>query len=412
MKTVVPALLSLLLACVLVDAQETADAGTGSPRRMLIAVGQDAGGALTPGDLLQLSRSFQMQLQKATADVDVVEPPESLPNLSPTVLDAAARAAGADSWLSVNASGGWAALRLAARSSDLLTNAIVLDTAVTRSGWGSSQDLAVEEWAEIVQPIAGHYHRFAAVAATGTHGPMLATVTVRALPGTRITGLGEPALIVDQSGTASREMPAARQYELGAILRGYIYSRTSIFLSADRVVSLPQKPESVWSLDASLEDRAYPGVSLGWSPDPGRTTFRLGIQTYLFGLAFDSSEAVSSAPLSNIFLLAEVSPRTELGLLRSYLALEVFLRIDHPSGSTPWIDVLSPGGVKTIFGLELRTSPGGGFFLEYVPTLYFTQVPDYFEAALGAGSLPPGWFFGTSSALNLLSFRAGYRWQL
>ncbi len=412
MKTVVPALLSLLLACVLVDAQETAAASMGAPRRMLIVVEQDAGGSLTQGDLLQLSRSLQITLLSATGEIDVVEPAKPLRDLSPAVLDAAARAAGADSWLSVGASGGWAALTLAVRSSDLLTNAIVLDTTVTRTGWESPQDLSAEEWAEIVQPIAGHYHRIPLTTVSLQHGPVLATLTVKALPGTRITGLGEPALVVEQGGTASREMPAAHQYELGAILEGHAFSHQTIFLNTDKVVTFLQKPASTWSLDASLEDRAYPGVSLGWSPIPGRVTLRLGIQTFLFGLAFATSGVVASVPLSDIFIQAVATPVSELGPLSPYLGFEVFLRIDHPSGSVPALDALSPGGVKPIIGLELMTSPGGGFFVEYAPILYFTQVPDLLMAALGTGSVPPGWIFSPASALNLLSFRAGYRWQL
>ena len=76
------------------------------------------------------------------------------------------------------------------------------------------------------------------------------------------------------------------------------------------------------------------------------------------------------------------------------------------------LDALSPGGVKTIIGFELMSTPGGSVFIEYAPILYFTQAPELLMAALGPGSPPPGWIFRESSALNLLSFRVGYRWQL
>ncbi len=411
MKTVVPALLSLLIACAFVDAQETAATDTLAPRRMLLSVARDADGTFTPNDLLQISRSLQIKLLSATAEIDVVEPAEGITDHSSTGLNAAARAAGADSWLSVSAGGGWAALKLSVRSSDLIADTTVLDITVMRTGWESSQDLSGEEWAEIIQPIAGHYHRVA-VAVVAPQGPALARVTVTALPGTRITGLGEPALIVDESGAASREMPAAHQYTLDASLSGYFFISQQIFLAADKVVSFVQKPESTWSLDALLQDRGYPGVSFGWSPIPGRVTLKLGIRTYLFGLAFDAAGVISSSPLSDVLIQGIVSPIAELGPVRPYLGLEGFLRVDHPAGSVPSLDGLSPGGAKAIVGVELMTTPGGGFFLEYAPIMYFTETPELLKAALGPGSLPPGWIFSPASALNMLSFRAGYRWQL
>jgi hypothetical protein len=409
MKTVVPALLSLLLACAFVEAQETVAADTLTPRRMLINISRGADDAFTANDALQLSRSLQIKILAATSEITIVEPAAPLTDVSPAGLKAAAGAVGADSWLSVIADGGWASLSLSVRSADLVSDATVLDITVKRSAWGSPQDLATEEWAEIVQPLAGHYHRLP-VTVTRTIAP--ATLTVKALPGTRITGLGDAVVVVDDSGTASAELPAQHQYVLGASRPGYFYASQQVFLSTDKLITLVQAPESAWSIDASFQDRAYPGLSLGWSPVPGRVTLKLGIRTYLFGLAFGSDSLFVSSPLSDLFFAGTVSPIAELGAFRPYLGLEGFLRIEHRAGRTPSLEGLSPGGVKAVAGIELVVTPGGGFYLEYAPIMYFTQTPELLKAALGSGSVPPGWVFASASALNMLSFRAGYRWQL
>ncbi len=379
-------------------------------RRLLLVVAPDDSTTLAANDLFLLSRSVQMELQRATKEINVVEAAGSVPDLSEAGLAEAAKSAGADSWLSVIAGGGWSTLKLAVRSFDLISNAMVLDTTVTREGWQSPLDLSLESWDDIAQPIAGHYHMVEA--AVAPQGPRAALLTIKALPGTKISGLGPKPLVVDASGSLAQEMPVSRQYDIRASLIGHLPEHRQIYLEADRAVDFDQKPESRWTLDMSLQDRAYPGFSIAWSPRLGHFSFKLGITTYLVGLAFNSTGVFSSAPLSEAELQATAYLFPETGFFRLYTAQTFFLRVDHAIGTTPSLDSLSLGGMKGIIGAELLGSARGNWFFEYAPTVYFTHVPNMLQAALSSGSPPPGWLFFPSSAVNLLSFRAGYRWQL
>jgi hypothetical protein len=339
-----------------------------------------------------------------------VEPAQDSAQGDASLLASEAEAAGADSWLSISVGGEWSALELGVQSFDLISKAMVADLSVVREGWQSEQDLALETWNDIVQPIAAHYHMVET--AVAQQGPPRALLSVRALPGTKISGLGGLPLFVDESGTASREVPAARQYTLGASLVGYIFSSRQIYLEADRVVSFEQSPESHWTAEAAFQDRAYPGVGLAWSLRPGVFSFKLGITTYLVGLAFDANGVFASQPLSEIILQATAYWFPGASDFRFYTGEAFYLRIDHPAGSRSSLDALSFGGIKGIIGTELMVSPRGRLFFEYTATVYFGVAPELFKASLGPDKTPPGWVFTPTTAMNLLSFRAGYRWQL
>jgi hypothetical protein len=410
MKHFWAAIAFLLLSVWTAGAQDSATAEAKAPRRLLLVVTRDAEGSLSANDLLLLSRSVQMQVQKATDEIIVVESSEIVTDASAPQLNEAAKRVGADSWLWVIAGGGWSTLKLAVQSFDLISNDVVLDTTVAREGWQSPLDLALEPWDDIARPIAGHYHKVDI--AVAQEGPLLAVLSITALPGTRISGLGGPPLVADESGTASREVPSSRQYTLGASLAGYHFESRQIFLEADKVISFDQKPESRWTVEAALQDRGYPGISLAWSPTPGVFSLKLGITTYLVGLAFDSAGAFSSQPMSEVILQASTYWFAGTSFFRFYTADAFYLRIDHPEGSTPSVDSLSFGGIRGVLGAELMVSPPGSLFFEYAPTVYFGINPDLFKAALGPDKTPPGWVFNPTSAMNLLSFRAGYRWQL
>ena len=400
----------LLLLVATAHAQDTGAADTKAPRRLLLVVTRQVDGSLAANDLLMLSRSVQVQLQKATNEIVVVEPSEPVTDISAARLAEAAKVEGADSWLWVIAGGGWTTLKLAVQSFDLISNSLVLDSALAREGWQSPQDLAMETWDDIAQPLAGHFHMVTAAAVQ--QGPVLALLTITALPGTKITGLGGPALTADENGMTSREVSAPRQYTLRASLRGHAYVSKPVFVTSERVITLEQRQISSWAVDLSLQDRAYPGVALGWSPVPGVFTVKLGFTSYLVGIPLDSSGLLSSQPLTDLVLQADLyfSPVPEA--LRVYSGFGVYLRISHSASSLVSLDPLSFGGIKSILGVEFPVSSQGSLFMEYAPTAYFTAFPELLRASLGPGNSPPGWEFGTAVGINFLSFRAGWRWQL
>ena len=400
----------LLVVVFSAGAQDAGPPDGQAARRLLLVVTRAGNSTLAANDIQLLSRSILMQVQKATSEVVVVESPGSPADVSQTALEQAAKGAGADSWLSVAASGSWTALKLGVKSFDLISSSMVMDISVSRGEWQSALDLALEPWDEIVRPVAGHYHFVQTVASP--QGARLARLTIAAIPGTTIDGLGSPALVADENGTASRDVPVPREYTLHARLRGHSVVSSSIFVSGDRVVKLEQHPISSWALDFSLQDQAYPGVGLSWSPLPGIVAIELQVTSYLVGVSLGTAELFSSAPVTDVALQAGIYLPFQPRLIRAYTMLGVSVRIDSPLQSPLSLDALSPFAVKAMVGAELALSERGSFFLEYAPAAYFTAVPLLLQAALGPGNAPPGWLFTSGVGFNLLSFRAGFRWQL
>ena len=296
MKTVICRLCSpCSLRMRMVDAQENAAAGSGCLGgcslpldRAAVAPSPRAISCRSPAPSRSSSRK---RLRTSTW----WSPAESITDVSTARLDESARLFGADSWLSILADGGWANLRLSVAFLRPRCERGMLETTVTRTGWTSFAGPRFGGIARDRSTDSRPLPRIAAVTATA-EGVRLAMVTVKAPTGNEDIRSGRKSPDRRPERLSDREMPVSRQYELGAVLPGHFFSRQVFFLTADRTVSFVQKPESAWSLDASFEDRAYPGLSVGWSPVPGLVTLRLGVQTFLFGLAFDATGVFQALP--------------------------------------------------------------------------------------------------------------------
>jgi hypothetical protein len=248
-------------------------------------------------------------------------------------------------------------------------------------------------------------------------GPAVARLIIKARAGTRVTGDGVPSFQVGSDGTASLSLPASREYLLWAGLSGYYTSSTRIFLTTDRQVVLPQDPSPRWAVEASLQDLGYPRIDLTWFPAPHNAFFngaylKLGLMTYLVGLAFDSTKAISSAPLTNVEAQIGFYLNPAGSLFRFSVGLGAFVRVVTIPGSYFGLDPLSPWGMRGIVGMELSPFPRSRFFVELTPTLYMTPAPDVFRTLLGTDNTPPGWIPGDSSFADIFSLRFGYRWML
>ena len=380
------------------------------PRRVLLSLARDRTTELTEGDALMISRSLLARLQAASSEYIMIERPVSEVTESESDLSAEAGTEGADGWVSVTLSGSWSSMRLGVRAFDLLTNGDLVDQSFTRLGF-SLEDLPREGWGDIVRAVAPRYHS-ALSAAPVPAGSPVALLTVTARPGTRVTGLGASALEVGANGVASRSLPASREYLLRADLPGYYRLTSRIFLSADRNVTFHQERAPGWALEASVQDLGYPRVDVTWFPASGNAYLRLGLMTYLFGLAFNSEEAFSSAQLTNVEAQMGIYLNPAGSLFRFSVGIGCLLRVVTVPGVYFGLDPLSPWGVRATLGMEVSSAPRSRFFIELTPTAYMTPLPEVFAQLLGPGKLPPGWVSGNLSFADVFSFRCGYRWML
>jgi hypothetical protein len=330
---------------------------------------------------------------------------------SPASLTDAALKAGADFWL-------WAQFSVVAGKTQLHVQEFAVraqemrfDKVLSRQKDLSPTELPFEKWDDIVSLVNSSVSS-AELQGRGSLGPQQVTLTIRALPGTQITGPGKMKVRVGKDGFVSLALPSPGEYSLRATLKGYYPLSSRFFVDNNREVTLNQFPASWWALDASLLELGYPSFDVSRFIVPNSFYVKLGLTSYAVGLALTDTQVFSSNPLTNIVLQTGVYLRPEDVFFRPYVNIGVFMRFVLYPGTLVGIDPVSWGGLQASIGTEIGNSPKGRFFFEYQPMWYATSVPGLFQASFGSGNSPTGWSFSSYSAFNFLCFRVGYRWSL
>ena len=381
-------------------------------RRVLLYVDQQTGGGLSSDQLMMLSRSILLSLQSGIPGLQVSEEASgSLPSASEQALTERASGAGADFWIWVEVSSDTAKIRLRARGFDLLAQQAAFDQTLEREGPFSATSLPFEAWNDLLALARPSLPAGAPSAPTAPQ-PHEAALSVRAQPGTLVTGPGGKKAVASFDGVALLRLPAPAEYSLRSTRAGYYPDTSRLFLGGDQEFSLHQVPASRWALDASLLQMGYPSLDASFFVIPNWLYVKLGLTTYLVGLAFTDTQVITSNPLTNIVLQTGVYLRREDVLFRFYFNVGAFVRFVHAPGVLVGIDPLSWGGLQASLGTEIGSNPRGRFFFELQPMLYASSVPGLFQASFGGNKSPIGWAFSAKGALNLLCFRFGYRWML
>jgi hypothetical protein len=420
-------LLLLFLLPRLAAAQEGAPsdaapaAGTTSPAqwKLMLQVDQQHDGSLSEDELFMISRSLLVSLQDSLKGITFVASPERTRPALESHLGKLAESVSANGWLWVQLSVEAATTRLRVKSYDLTSGRTTITQGISREGRLTVFDLPFEKWQDLAGLVKDAYPVTPSSAITP--GQRSALLEVKALPGSSVGIPGTPPVTADSDGIAELTLSTPAEYTVTATLDGYHEAKTRLFLAEDRTVELEQKADSTWSVEASMQDFGYPGFSARWFPTPGLFWVRAGLTTYLLGLdlrsqgsdSTDTGSVISSNPLTNISVAAGIYFTPKDRLFRGYAEAEIFLRVFHPPDITPRLEPVSGGGFRLAVGTELAPwAPQGAFFLEYTPTVYLTGLQSLFKASLGQYDIPPGWLFPPGAAINLLTFRVGYRWFL
>ena len=349
-------------------------------------------------------------MQEAGTEFVAVEYSSDTSSQSIEQLGSTARAEGTDGWLQVTLNGGWSAAKIGIRAYDVRSSTLVTELVRERTGWGSPAGLAREGWEDVVQVVAGKFpmvERPAPLDASVPH----ARLTVSALPGSILTGLGKTPVRIESDGSASLELPALQEYVLRTSLAGFLPVTQRFFLSADREIRVEQARESRWGLQLALLDGRAPGLDVTMAFPAQSLFLRLGFSTYVAALTLSEKDIFVSQPLTNLHLQGGLYLSAPDRFARFYLGLGAFLRVVHARGSALTLDAISPFGLHAIVGSELSIFSKGRIYLEYTPTIFQTDLPDVFRAALGQESVP-GWLFGKGEVVSLFSFSVGYRLRL
>jgi hypothetical protein len=408
-------LLLLLAAPVVVLAQDPAPADTAAekaPRRILFSIEKGLFAGYSDDEMVILKRSFLTALSDADGAPTAIDYGSKPFPSSIEDRNKAARAAGADCWLSMRISGlrGSPSIRVVAF--DLLYNITSLDFTASRPEGFSMLELFRERWEDVVPPVVKKYPPL--VSHAYSRGPLgEVTLTIRAVPGTTITGLMPQALTVGADGTASVTLVSPAPYSFRAAARGYIPSQTSIYLDGQTELTV-QQAQSPWlRLDATFSDGFFPGVSANFSIPSFPAFARLGLTTFRAGLAINQDQALAGIPLSQLFLLLGLYLSPEDRATRFYVGAGPLLRFSIPDGGSLTVDTLLPFGVQLVVGAEFPLAGKLRAFVEYTPTGYATPEPALFVYSFGSDggtnqyiNFPPVW------ALNLFEMRVGVRWSL
>jgi hypothetical protein len=383
-----------------------------APRRILFKMEKGLISGYSDDEVTVLKRSFLTVLSEADGAPTAIDYGAKPFPASLADREKAAREAGADCWLTMKVSGFRGSPTINVVSYDLLYNIKALDFAASRSEGFSMLDIFRERWEDVVPAVLKKYPPL--VSHAYSRGPPGAvTLTIRAVPGTTITGLSPKALTVGADGTASIELASPAPYSLRAAARGYIPSLTSLYLDGRTELTLQQARSSWLRLDAALLDGFFPGVSANFSIPSIPAFARLGFTTFRAGIAVNQDQIFASLPLSQITLHLGLYLSPEDSTTRYYVGAGPLLRVSLPPGGSFTIDNLIPFGVQLLAGAEFPLSGSLHSFVEYSPTGYYTPQPALFLASFGTKNgtfpyinFPPTW------ALNPFEIRIGLRWAL
>jgi hypothetical protein len=408
---------AIAMTCLLLTAQgilfaEDQAPDQNAPRRLLVAIEKSWLPGYSNDEMAILQRSLLTALSEAEGGPSpVAYALKGFPS-SQQDRNKAARNAGADCWLYVKISGFKFAPSIRVISFDLIYDMTTLDFSFSRSEAFPMMDISQVRWDEIVDPVAKKYPPLGQlVYSRGPPAPV--TLTLRALPGTRISGLSPKPLLIGSDGTVTIDLPSPAPYSFRTSLSGYIPNQMGLYLDGQTEIAVNQVKSPWLYLDASFYNGFYPGISATYAAPFFPAFVRVGFTTFRAGLAVNQDAMISSLPLSQLTLLLGMYFSPEDSPTRFYAGAGPLLRVTLPPGGSFTIDHLLPWGVQLVAGWEFSLAGNLRIFIENAPTGYYTPEPDLFRYSFGSSNVSfPFLNFPPLLALNLLEVRFGIRWML
>jgi hypothetical protein len=379
------------------------------PRRLLLVL-QAQGDSYSDADRVALSNSLALAFGEASPNLSVVvfgggRFPEPL-----TERIAAAEQLGADAFLLVQASGERDAPSVSLSLYDI-PGQNAFDWSLPSGAGLDTSDLSYVDWSGVVFLVLGGLQ-----GRSGAEEPAArresAAVTIRALPGARVTGLPEGPLDVNDDGILSAQVPVPGLYTVRVTHPGYYPAQERYYVVADREISLTQSPDCSWNMDLTLFDAFFPGMAAGWYFIPEYAFVRTGMTAFFFGLRLSDREVLYTIPLVNLFLDTGLYFSPEDSPVRFYAGVGGFLRLSFAEGVIPVLDALSPGGAQVSLGAEFPISRGSRLFLEWTPQALFSAVPALLHTVGANDNGPKPRIFTDWGEIDFINLRFGLRWNL
>jgi hypothetical protein len=381
-----------------------------APRRILFVMEKGGLSSYSDNEMIILKRSFLTALSEVDdAPVPIDYSLKSFPS-STEGRNKAAREAGADCWLVVKVSGrGSPSLNVV--SYDLLYNIKTLDFSVSRHEGFSMLDVYRERWDDVIAAVVKKYPPLISRAySRGPPAPV--TLTIRAVPGTTITGLSTKPISVGPAGTATVELPSPAPYSLQAKAFGYVPARMDFYLDGQTELSVEQARSPWVRLDGVLQDGFFPSVSANFSIPSLPLFARLEYTSFRIGVSVNSQYFLQGFPYSQLTVLMGFYLSPEENESRWYFGAGPLVRLTWPAGGSFGVDPLIPVGAQIAYGCDFPLAGKLRAFVEFTPSCYYAPDPLAFYNSFGNQGSFPYIILPSGIAIDLLEFRFGVRWPL
>ncbi len=260
------------------------------------------------------------------------------------------------------------------------------------------------------------------------------SLTLRAVAGTSVDGLGETARTVPDDGVLRAMLPSPSAYSITARRSGHYPDERLVLLLEDPVdIELEQPRRSLYSWDLGLANASYPSLEVARRVRGDYLFVRGGLTTYVLGLVpfggdddggldGDEDRLLAGEDLTVFSLQLGSYLHAPYGRARAYAAAGTLWRVIHTSGYRGR-DPVAPWALVTTLGVENRPSRPWRLFFEWQPVFYRTEYPEVLQRRLPGTVQLTGdrhdsgdefFFTGAGNSAWVFSagaFRLGVRWQ-
>jgi len=329
-----------------------------------------------------------------------------------TERSTAAETAGADSWLQVTVRGDFKKAVVQARCLDLLNGITAFELEEEKEIIRGTRDLGLEFWNEVEEAVSAYFEQ--ALNMENTTGEL----SLQAVAGTRIRGIGPKRLKTTDAGVATAEVPLPSTLRYRATRPGYWPVEGQIYVDQpQKQIVIEQTPGSRAAVEIYLHNFSFPGFDFSVYLIPDMVYARAGILTYLFGFVLegdDEDELFVSYSLNHYNISLGFYLNAPDRYFRPYFSAGAFWRIIATRGF--WgLEPIAPFGMQPVLGFEYSRQPRYKLYFEFAPMVHWTGGQDntfLFLLSLPRGDRSSGYLPLDWCVVNLLNFKTGVRVRL
>ena len=382
-KAAIRTVLFIIIVCGLF-AQEVVQV----PRRLYIFMEGRAG--ITPKTARTMGESLLMLISQA-ARVEVIEPEEELPfPAGDDEKTAFTLEQGGDAWLEVAAGIQSESIVITARLFDIKEETVVFEKSLQKPVRSRQPD--DEFWEEVLLDLRDALPPFSEELAVKEkirrveeiriiEHPEGVEVTIKAVPGSRISGLGEDSPIVDASGLLTVEVPQSATYRVRADHWKYYPESKDIFVDHEPVtIDFKQAPGARLGVEILGGFDGFLGAGVFYYFIPNYFHADLRLVNSFFGLMppfiNDRRNDWDSRNLE-LYLSLGTYINTPNAAVRLALSAGGIIRLHFPEKGKGRLHPVFPYGWTAGLMFEFSILKRLKFFLEWVPEMYLISAGDW-----------------------------------